>query len=195
MSSRPEFLFPAQVPVPSSPEYLKMIAEVGKANRISRWFFFAVGVLLLTPAVLFGSIGLWQLIRAGSVEDELFIAGGNIVFAAIAFSISYGLSKPQRPYRLPAAEYANYKVVEARVTRLGVVWTQKTTHCKSRKIRWESSAPLAQRGWSPGIPVAGGIFNPVQSGYDVRVNDVAYVGLDPSGRLPPLFLGIRKKAS
>ena len=80
MISRPEFLFPAQVPVPSSPECLKMIAEIGKENRISQWFFFGVGVLLLTPAVLFGSIGLWQLIRAGSVEDELFIAGGNLFF-------------------------------------------------------------------------------------------------------------------
>jgi len=193
MISRPEFLFPAQVPVPSSPEYLKMIAEIGKENRISQWFFFAVGVLLLTPVVLLGSIGLWQLIRAGSIEPELFIAGGNLFFAAIAFSISRNLSKPHRPYRLPAAEYANYRVVEARVTRLGVVLTQNTTRRKSRKIRWESAAPLARRGWSPSIPVAGGLFNPVQRCGDVRVNDVAYVGVDPSGRLPPLFLGIRKK--
>jgi hypothetical protein len=43
--------------------------------------------------------------------------------------------------------------------------------------------------------VPGGWFNPVQRGGEVRVNDVAYVGLDPSGRLPPLFLGIRKKAA
>jgi hypothetical protein len=70
MISGPEFLFPAQIPVPSSPEYLKMIAEIGKGNRISRWFFFAVGVLLLTPVVLLGSVGLWQLIRAGSMEPE-----------------------------------------------------------------------------------------------------------------------------
>ena len=193
MISRPEFLFPVHVPVPSSPECLKMIAEIGKENRLSQWFFFAVGILLLTPVVLLGSIGLWQLVRAGSIEPELFIAGGALVLATIAFLISRNLSKPFRPYRLPAAEYANYRVVEARVTRLGVVFTQNTTRRKSRKIRWESAAPLARRGWSPSIPVAGGLFNPVQSGYDVRVNDVAYVGLDPSGRLPPLFLGIRKK--
>lgn len=193
MIARPEFLFPARVPVPSSPECLGMIAEIGKENRISQWFFFAVGVLLLTPAVLFGSIGLWQLIRAGSVEDELFIAGGNLFFATIAFSISRSLSKPLRPYRLPAAEYANYRVVEARVIRLGLVWTQKTTHRRSRKIRWESAAPLAGQGWSPSIPVPGGWFNPVQRGGEVRVNDVAYMGLDPSGRLPPLFLGIRRR--
>jgi hypothetical protein len=193
MIARPEFLFPIRVPVPSSPEYLGMIAEIGRENRISRWFFFGVGVLLLTPVVLLGSVGLWQLIRAGSVEDELFIAGGNLVFATIAFAISRNLSKPLRPYQLPAAEYANYKVVEARVIRLGLVWTQKTTHRRSRKIRWESAAPLARQGWSPSIPVAGGFFNPVQRGGEVRVNDVAYVGLDPSGRLPPLFLGIRRR--
>lgn len=193
MISRPEFLFPAQVPVPSSAEYLKMIAEIGQENRISRWFFFAVGVLLLTPVVLLGSTGLWQLIRAGSLEPELFIAGVNLVLATIAFTISRNLSKPLRPYRLPAAEYANYTVVEARVTRLGMVRRQNTTHRKFRKIRWESAAPLARQGWSPSIPVAGGLFNPVQRGGDVRVNDVAYVGLDPSGKLPPLFLGIRKK--
>jgi hypothetical protein len=193
MIARPEFLFPVRVPVPSSAEYLKMIAEIGKENRISRWFFFGVGVLLLTPVVLLGSVGLWQLIRAGSIEPELFIAGGNLFFAAIAFSISRSLSKPHRPYRLPAAEYANYTVVEARVIRLGLVWTQKTTHRRSRKIRWESAAPLARQGWSPSIPVAGGLFNPVQRGGEVRVNDVVYVGLDPCGRLPPLFLGIRRK--
>lgn len=193
MISRPEFLFPAQVPVPSSPEYLKMIAEIGQANRISQWFFFAVGVLLLTPVVLLGSTGLWQLIRAGSLGPELPIAGVNLVLATIAFSISRNLSKPLRPYRLPADEYANYTVVEARVTRLGVVWTQNTTRRKSRKIRWESAVPLARQGWSPSIPVAGGLFNPVQQSGDIRVNDVAYVGLDPSGKLPPLFLGIRKK--
>ena len=193
MIARPEFLFPVRVPVPSSAEYLKMIAEIGKENRISRWFFFGVGVLLLTPVVLLGSVGLWQLIRAGSIEPELFIAGGNLFFAAIAFSISRGLSKPLRPYRLPAEEYANYTVVEARVTRLGMVWRQETTHRKSRKIRWESAAPLAGQGWSPSILVAGGFLSPVQRGGDVRVNDVAYVGLDPSGKLPPLFLGIRKK--
>jgi len=170
-----------------------MIAEIGEENQISRWLFFAVGVLLLTPVVLLGSIGLWQLIRAGSIEPELFIAGGALVLATVAFLISRNLSKPHRPYRLPAAEYGNYRVVEARVTRLGVVFTQNTTRRKSRKIGWESAAPLARRGWSPSIPVAGGLFNPVQSGYDVRVNDVAYVGLDPSGRLPPLFLGIRRK--
>jgi hypothetical protein len=194
MISGPEFLFPAHVPVPSSTEYLKMIAEIGKENRISRWFFFGVGVLLLTPVVLFGSMGLWHLVRAGSIEPELFIAGGNLFFATIAFSISRNLSKPLRPYQLPTAEYANYTVVEARVTRLGLVWTQKTTHRRSRKIRWESAAPLARQGWSPSIPVAGGLFNPVQSGYDVRVNDVAYVGLDPAGRLPPLFLGLKRAA-
>jgi len=41
--------------------------------------------------------------------------------------------------------------------------------------------------------VAGGLFNPVERGGGNRSNDVAYVGLDLSGKLPPLFLGIRKK--
>lgn len=194
MNFRPEFLFPAQVPIPSSPEYLKMIAEIGKENRISRRFFFAVGVLLLTPVVLLGFMGLRQLIRAGSIEPELPIAGVNLVLATIAFSISRNLSKPLRPYRLPAAEYANYTVVEARVTRLGMVRTQKPSYRRSRKIRWESAAPLARQGWSPSIPVAGGLFNPAQRSGDIRVNDVAYVGLDPAGRLPPLFLGLKRAA-
>jgi hypothetical protein len=193
MISRPEFLFPAQVPVPYSPECLKMIAEIGKENRISQWLFFAVGVLLLIPVTLLGTLGFWQLIRAGSLAPELPISGVNLVLAIIAFSISRNLSNAFRPYRLPVVEYANYTVVEARVTRLGMVRTQKPSYRKSRKIGWESAAPLARQGWSPSIFVSGGFLNPMQPSGEVRVNDVAYVGLDPSGRLPPLFLGIRKK--
>ena len=189
-----EFLFPAQVPRPASPEYLEMIAEIGKQNRVSRWFFLAVGLLLLVPVVLLGSTALWNLVRAATVEPGLFIAAVNLLLASIAFTISRSLSKPLRPYRLAASEYSNYTVVEARITRLGLVWTHKPSYVKSRKVRWESADPLARRGWSPGILVSGGFFNPALRTGEIRVNDVAYVGLDPSNRLPPLFLGLKQAA-
>jgi hypothetical protein len=189
--TRHEFLFPAQVPRPASPEYLAMIAEIGRQNRISRWFFLTVGVLLLIPVGLLGSVALWDLVRTGTLDPELFIAGANLLLAAIAFAVARNLSKPLEPYRLATSEYANYTVVEARVTRLGLVRQQRPSFVKSRKIRWESAAPLARQGWSPSILVSGGFSHPALKSGEVRVNDVAYVGLDPSDRLPPLFLGLK----
>ena len=37
MISRIEFLFPAQAPNPASPEYLRMIREIGDQNRWTEW--------------------------------------------------------------------------------------------------------------------------------------------------------------
>jgi hypothetical protein len=45
MISKLEFLFPSQVPVPSSPQYQQMIAEIGKEGRWSERFFLIVAVL------------------------------------------------------------------------------------------------------------------------------------------------------
>lgn len=195
MISRLEFLFPSQIPDPSSPQYQQMIAEIGKEGRWSELVFLLVAVLCLIPVILFGSRAVWQLIRQGSVSAEVFIGVVFLVLGTVAFFVSRNLEEPRRPYRLAASEYANYRVVEARITRLGVVWTQRPGYIKSRKIHWESAAPLARQGWSPSILVSGGFFsNPVLKNREVRVNDVAYVGLDPSDRLPPLFLGLKQAA-
>jgi energy-coupling factor transporter transmembrane protein EcfT len=194
MISRIEFLFPAQAPNPTSPEYLKMIREIGDQSRWSEWFFFIAGLLLLVPVVLFGAIGLRDLIR-GKKPMVWGIAAVMLVLSGVGFVIARSLGEPLRPYRLAQAEYSNYTVVEARVIRLGAVVTVRPSYDKHRKVQWESPAPLEGTGWTPNLFVSGGrLFSRTVTFPEVRLNDVAYVGLDPSGRLPPLFLGLKRAA-
>jgi len=193
MIERPEFLFPPQVPTPTSPQYLQMIAEIAQQNRGMEWFFLGVSLLCLVPVVLFSVKGVWNLFQSKSDSVIWGIAAGNLVVAAIAFSISWYVGSPFRPYRLTPADYAKYRVVEARVTDLGMVLTQKPSHDKSRKIRWASVAPLAAEGWTPSIFVSSDrLFSQPRKGEEVHLNDVVYMGLDPAGELPPLFLGFRR---
>jgi len=194
MISRIEFLFPAQAPNLASPEYLKMIREIGDQNRWTEWVFFIAGLLLLAPVVLFGALGLRDLIR-GKKPTVWFIAAGALVLSAVGFVVARSLGEPMRPYRLAEAEYSNYTIVEARVIRLGVVVTVRPSYDKSRKVQWESAAPLARTGWTPRLLVSSGrLFSRKVTFPEVRLNDVAYVGLDPAGRLPPLFLGLKRAA-
>jgi hypothetical protein len=73
---------------------------------------------------------------------------------------------------------------------LGVVVTGKSGYDKSRKVQWESVAPLARTIWTPRLLVSNGrSFSWTVTVPEVRLNDVACVGLDPAERLPPLFLG------
>jgi hypothetical protein len=191
MISRPEFLFPAQAPNLASPEYLRMIREIGEQGRGAEWFFFVIGLLLLVPVALLGVMGLWDLIH-GRKPGVWFIAAVMLVLSAVGFVIARSLGQPLRPYRLAAAEYSNYKVVEARVIRLGSVVASRPSYDKHRKVQWQSAAPLAQTGWTPNLFVSGGrLFSKKVTFPEVRLDDVAYVGLDPSGRLPPLFLGLK----
>ena len=131
MICRIEFLFPAQAPSLASPEYLKMIREIGDQNRWTEWVFFIAGLLLLAPVVLFGALGLRDLIR-GKKPTVWFIAAGALVLSAVGFLVARYLGEPMRPYRLAEAEYSNYTIVEARVIRLGVVVTGRPSYDKSR---------------------------------------------------------------
>jgi hypothetical protein len=192
MISRLEFLFPSQVPVPTSPEYLRMIAEIGREGRWTERIFLFAAILCLIPVVLFGSRALWQLIRRGSVSAEVFIGLAFLVLGTVGFLISRSLEGPRKPYRLAAAEYSNYRVVEARITELGRVAQQRPSYDSYRRVRWQSAPPLAREGWSPKLLVSSKrLFGAERKLPEIRVNDVAYVGLDPSGRLPPLFLGVK----
>lgn len=192
MVSRLEFLFPSQVPVPTSPEYLRMIAEIGREGRwIERIFLFAA-VLCLIPVVLFGSRAAWQLIRRGSVSAEVLIGAVFLVLGTVGFLISRSIEEPRKPYRLAAAEYSNYRVVEARITKLGMVAQQRSSYDRYRRVRWQSEPPLAREGWSPRLLVSSRRpFGAERKFPEIRLNDTVFVGLDPSGRLPPLFLGVK----
>jgi hypothetical protein len=195
MISRLEFLFPALAPNPASPEYLRMIRELGEQGRWMEWFFLIVALLLLVPVFLLGVMGLRDLIR-GRKPGVWWIAAGALLLSSVGFVISRSLAEPLRPYRLAAAEYSNYRVVEARVVRLGSVRKVRPSYDSYRKVQWESAAPLAQTGWTPRLFVSGGrLFSRTVTFPEVHLNDVAYVGLDPSGRLPPLFLGMKRSAS
>jgi hypothetical protein len=195
MISRLEFLFPSQVPDPSSPQYQQMIAEIGKDGRWSERFFLLVAVLCLIPVVLFGSRAVWDLIRRGSISPEAFIGVVFLVLGTVAFFVFHILEEPRRPYRLAAAEYSSYRVVEARVTKLGWLTTQRPSYDSSRRVRWQSAPPLAREGWSPSLLVSSRrLFGGKHKSPELRLNDVVYVGLDPSGRLPPLFLGVKSAA-
>ena len=193
MISNLEFLFPSQVPVPSSPQYQRMIAEIGQQGRWIERIFLIVAALCMIPVVLFVGGAVWDLIRRGRVSSEVFIGLGGLVMGSIFYVISHTLETPRRPYRLDAAEYSNYRVVEARVIKLGMVTKQRPSYDSYRKVRWQSAPPLAREGWTPSLlvsskPLFGGEVKPPE----VRLNDVVYVGLDPSGRLPPLFLGVKR---
>jgi hypothetical protein len=194
MITRLEFLFPAQVPVPNSPEYWRMIAEIGREGRWTERVFLFAAVLCLIPVVLFGSRAVWQLIRRGSVSPEVFIGVGFLVLGTVGFLVSRSLEEPRKPYRLAAAEYSNYRVVEARVTELGRVGQQRPSYDSYRRIRWQSPPPLAREGWSPKLLVSSKpLFGQERISPEIRLNnDVVYIGLDPSGRLPPLFLGVKR---
>lgn len=192
MISKLEFLFPSQVPVPSSPQYQQMIAEIGKEGRWSERFFLIVAVLCLIPVVLFVGGAVWDLIRRGRVSPEVFIGVVFLILGSVAFIISRNLEEPRKPYRLAAAEYSSYRVVEARVTKLGRVAKQRPSYDSYRRIRWQSAPPLAREGWSPKFLVLSKpLFGPAVKSPEIHLNDVVYVGLDPSGRLPPLFLGVK----
>lgn len=194
MISRIEVLFPARAPNLASPEYLKMIREIGDQGRWTEWVFFNAGLLLLAPVVLLGGMGLVDLIR-GRKPTVWFIAAVMLVLSGVGFAIARYLEMPMRPYRLAEAEYSNYTVVEARVIKLGAVVTVRPSYDKHRKVQWESAAPLARTGWTPKLFVSSGrLFSRKITFPEVRLNDVAYVGLDPSGRLPPLFLGLKRAA-
>jgi hypothetical protein len=193
MISRIEFLFPAQAPNLASPEYLKMIREIGDQNRWTEWVFFIAGLLLLVPVVLLGGMGLIDLIR-GRKPAVWFIAAGMLVLSGVGFGVARYLGEPMRPYRTAEAEYSNYRVVEARIVKLGVVVSDKSGSDSSRAVQWESAAPLVRTGWTPRLTVSSSrLFSRTVTFPEVRLNDVAYVGLDPAGRLPPLFLGLKKK--
>ena len=194
MISRLEFLFPAGTPNPTSPEYLKMIREIGDQSRGPEWVFFIVGLLFLVPVVLLGVMGLRDLIR-GQKPGVWWIAAVMLVLSAVGFLIARNLEQPLRPYRLAAAEYSNYTVVEARVIKLGAVVSDKSGSDKHRKVQWRSTGPLAQTGWTPNLFVSSArLFSRKVTFPEARLNDVAYVGLDPAGRLPPLFLGLKRAA-
>ncbi len=194
MISRLEFLFPAQAPNPASPEYLRMIQEIGNQNRWMEWFFLGVALLLLVPVVLLGVMGLRDLIQ-GKTPMVWFIAAGMLVLSSVAFLVARSLGGPLRPYRLADAEYSKYSVVEARVVRLGLVAGARPSYDKYRRVRWATAAPLARTGWTPRLLVSSqALFSQKITLPEVRLNDVAYVGLDPAGRLPPLFLGLKRAA-
>jgi len=194
MISRIEFLFPAKAPNLASPELLKMIREIGDQGRWTEWFFFGMGLLLLVPVVLLGGMGLVDLIR-GKKPTVWFIAAVMLVLSGVGFAIARYLEVPMRPYRLAEAEYSNYTIVEARVIRLGAVAGVRPSYDKYRKVQWESAAPLARTGWTPKLFVSGGrLFSRTVTFPEVRLDDVAWVGLDPAGRLPPLFLGLKRAA-
>jgi len=193
MITRLEFLFPSQVPVPTSPEYLRMIAEIGREGRWTERVFLFAAILCLIPVVLFGSRAVWQLIRRGSVSPEVFIGVGFLVLGTVGFFVSRSLEEPRKPYRLTAAEYSNYRVVEARITKLGSIGKQRPSYDSYRRVRWQSAPPLAREGWSPKLLVSSKpLFGDERKSPEIRVNDVAYIGLDPSGRLPALFLGVKR---
>ncbi len=194
MISRLEFLFPAQAPNPASPEYLKMIQEIGNQNRWMEWFFLGVALLLLVPVVLLGVMGLRDLIQ-GKTPMVWFIAAGMLVLSTVAFLVARSLGGPLRPYRLAESEYSKYTVVEAKVTRLGIVAGARPSYDKYRRVRWETAAPLARTGWTPRLLVSSqALFAQKVALPEMRLNDVAYVGLDPAGRLPPLVLGLKRAA-
>lgn len=151
MISRLEFLFPAQPPNPTSPEYWKMIREIGVV--------FIVGLLLLVPVVLLGVMGLRDLIR-GRKPMVWGIAAVMLVLSAVGFLISRNLEQPLRPYRLAAAEYSNYTVVEARVIRLGAVVTVRPSYDKHRKVQRQSAAPFPKGHLSGGAPERRGLRGP-----------------------------------
>lgn len=96
----------------------------------------------------------WDLIVRGRISSEVFIGVVFLILGSIAFVISRNLEGPRRPYRLNAAEYSSYRVVEARVTKLGMVTTQRPSYDRYRKVRWQSAPPLAREGWSPSLLVS-----------------------------------------
>ncbi len=170
-----------------------MIAEIGQQGRWTERIFLIVAALCMIPVVLFVGGAVWDMIRRGRVSFEVFIGLGGLVMGSIFYVISHTLEAPRKPYRLDPAEYSNYKVVEARVIKLGMVTQQRPSYDRYRKVRWQSAPPLAREGWTPSLlvsskPLFGGEVKPPE----IRLNDVVYVGLDPSGRLPPLFLGVKR---
>jgi len=195
MISRLDFLFPCGVPDPSSPQYQRMIAEIGRDGRWFERFFLIVALLCMIPVVLFVGGAVWELIRRNRVSAEVFIGLVFLVFGCVAFAICHYHEKPRRPYRLTREEYSKYKVVEARVTKLGMVTQQRPSYDRYRRLRWKSEPPLAREGWSPRCFVSSKpLLGKAVESPEVRLNDVVYVGLDPSGRLPPLFLGVKSAA-
>lgn len=192
MISRFDFLFPSAVPDPTSPHHQQMIAEIGREGRWLERLFLIVALLCMIPVALFLGGAAWDLIRGARVSSEVFIGLVFLVMASIFYGFSHLLAAPRKPYRLDAAEYANYEVVEARVIKLGMAIQPRSSFDRYRKVRWRSAPPTAREGWSPRLlvssePLFGGAVIPPA----VELNDVVYVGLDPSGRLPPLFLGVK----
>lgn len=193
--SRLEFLFPSQVPVPSSPHYQQMIAEIGQQGRWIERILLIVAALCIIPVALFVGAAVWELTRRGRVSSEVLIGLVFLVMGSIFYVLSHFLAAPRKPYRLEAAEYSNYKVVEARVIQLGVVTQQRSSYDRYRKVRWQSPPPLVREGWSPSLLVSRkALFGKAVQLPQIRLNDFVYVGLDPSGRLPPLFLGVKSAA-
>jgi hypothetical protein len=172
-----------------------MIAEIGREGCWSeRFFLFAAGLCLI-PVLLFMSRAVWQLIRPGSVSAEVPTGVIFLVLGTVASFIARDLEEPRRPYRLTAAEYSSYRVVEARITELGRVGQQRPSYDSYRRVRWQSALPLAREGWSPKLLVSSKRLSRAERKCpEIHLNDVAYVGLDPSGRLPPLFLGVKSAA-
>jgi hypothetical protein len=124
-----------------------------------------------------------------------FYRCGFLLLGAIAFFVSRSLEEPRRPYRLAAAEYSNYRVVEAHVTKLGVTVQERPSFDRSRKVRWQSAPPLAREGWSPQLLVSSKpLFGRARKSPEIQLNDVVYIGLDPFDRLSPLFLGVKSDA-
>jgi len=110
-----------------------MIAEIGQQGRWIERIFLIVAALCLIPVVLFVGGAVWDLIRRGRVSSEVFIGLGGLVMGSIFSVISHTLEAPRKPYRLDAAEYSNYKVVEARVIKLGMVTKRRPSYDSYRK--------------------------------------------------------------
>ncbi len=195
MISKLEFLSPSGIPDPTSPQYQQMIAEIGREGRWLEWLFLIIALLCMIPVALFVGGAVWELIRRGRVSAEVFIGLAFLVLGCIFFAVYHYHERPRRPYRLTAEEYSRYKVVEARVTELGMVTQQRPSYDHYRRVRWKSEPPLAREGWSPSFLVSSKpLFGRAVKPPEIHRNDIVYVGLDPSGRLPPLFLGVKSTA-
>jgi hypothetical protein len=114
----------------------------------------------------------------------IFVAG---LFALAAFFLNFyfRLRTDIGPYSLPSETLCRYKIRTGRITGFGVWASFGDRWSRYERIRWTIDE-AALTGTTPYVRALLSVW--------LDYDDPVYVGVDPDGRKPPIFLGVAKPA-
>jgi len=180
MINNVKLLYPGAAPDLCSPSgYITLLREATRAEGWVRWMCLAIGCTLALLAVWILSHG--RLTFAGYIIV-------SVIAAAATFALLFWntLRQDIAPYQLSANDLCRYQVCEGHVARFGAWTTFGGARNRYERIYWQLDGARSSRGRTPYVLAIFSAF--------LDLDDTVYIGVDPSGKLPPIFLGAKKPA-